>query len=794
MTAAEIIEHIDPSSLQYQEWLTVGMALKHEGASVEDWDAWSRRDSTRYKPGDCLRRWQGFNGSATPVTAGTLVELAKQQGWQPPRRESREFSWDDVISDDRDDLRIVDHGWLEDAEVNAPGDGWDPVKDITTYLSTLFAAEEYVGYVTEAYWDEKKQKWLPQKGSYSRTAGELISEFSRCGGDIGKVLGDYNQAAGAWIRFNPMDGKGINNVNVTSFRYALIESDTVEIEKQAAIYEALELPIAVLVHSGKRSLHAIVRVGATSAEEYRERVNYLHQVCKKNGLEVDTNNKNPSRLSRLPGVWRNGHKQYLVAVNQGKASFEEWKQHVEEANDNLPDIECFADVFANLPDLAPPLIDGVLREGHKMLLAGPSKAGKSFILLQLAMAIAEGREWLGWKCAQGKVLYVNLELDKSSCFHRLRALYQAHGWEPKSVGNIDIWNLRGKAVPMDALAPKLIRRALKKRYKAVIIDPIYKVITGDENAADKMAHFCNQFDRVCCELGSSVIYCHHHSKGAQGHKDSRDRSSGSGVFARDPDAIVDLIELNITKDRRKVIEDRAVCAAVTAWLDANRPNWASDVDQDTALVADKLVAAARDSFGLPTGIAEAARASVANVSGWRMEGTLREFPPFEARRFWFKHPIHVPDTDGLLTDAKADGEEAPWAAGTREKSRERKKGNKERLLLAYQAAAFDGEEVRIGDLAEAANLDDDTVRKWLRTQSELVLGKDKVIRTRKAVRDAEVEAAVTAARDLAGTVAIAAFAEAIGLKEAAARRRIAEHGKYEVRVGKVVPKEDTRDE
>lgn len=34
-------------------------------------------------------------------------------------------------------------------------------------------------------------------------------------------------------------------------------------------------------------------------------------------------------------------------------------------------------VWKNMPDLSPPLIDGVLRQGHKMLLVGPSKAGKS---------------------------------------------------------------------------------------------------------------------------------------------------------------------------------------------------------------------------------------------------------------------------------------------------------------------------------------------------------------------------------------------------------------------------------
>ena len=43
-----------------------------------------------------------------------------------------------------------------------------------------------------------------------------------------------------------------------------------------------------------------------------------------------------------------------------------------------------------------------------MLLAGPSKAGKSFALIEMTIAIAEGKSWFGWRCAQGRVLYVNL--------------------------------------------------------------------------------------------------------------------------------------------------------------------------------------------------------------------------------------------------------------------------------------------------------------------------------------------------------------------------------------------------
>ena len=80
-----------------------------------------------------------------------------------------------------------------------------------------------------------------------------------------------------------------------------------------------------------------------------------------------------------------------------------------------------------------------------MLIAGPSKAGKSFLQIEMCIAIAEGRKWLSWQCSQGRVMYVNLELDRASCLHRFRDVYQAMGIHPEHLDNIDIWNLRGKS-------------------------------------------------------------------------------------------------------------------------------------------------------------------------------------------------------------------------------------------------------------------------------------------------------------------------------------------------------------
>lgn len=709
----EILEYIDPSTCSYQEWINVGMALKHEGYTVSDWDMWSMKDVNRYHSGECAKKWATFQGSSAPVTAGTIIQMAKENGYHY-ENVSAELDWNSEIGS-KDELVVVDRNWLERSEIHIP-EQWNPTEQIITYLETLFEPDENVGYVTESW--EHDGKFLPSKGCYDRTAGQLIKELYQCKGDIGSVIGDYNSEVGAWIRFNPLDGKGVKNENVTEFRYALVESDTMDISAQKAIITELELPVAALVYSGKKSLHAIVKIDASTYEEYKKRVDYLYNVCNKNGLKLDIQNRNPSRLSRMPGVMRNGKKQYLLDTNIGKENWNEWREWIESVNDDLPDPESMADVWDNLPELAPPLIDGVLRQGHKMLIAGPSKAGKSYALIELCCAIAEGKKWLEWNCTQGKVMYVNLELDRASCLHRFKDVYTALGIAPDNLSNIDIWNLRGRSVPMDKLAPKLIRRASKKNYIAIIIDPIYKVITGDENSADQMAHFCNQFDKVCTELGCAVIYCHHHSKGAQGGKRSMDRASGSGVFARDPDALIDLVELELNDDILKQEKNKAVCKVCEGWLykyDKLYHASQDDLCSETQMLALCREYLENDAYECVIEDVGKARKSVESRSAWRIEGTLREFPKFAPVNLWFKYPVHNIDNIGVLKDIAVDDGMPTWKKNFAKKKTdaERKTERKNSLETAFEACGID-DKVTVKSMAEYMGVTEKTVRNRLK--------------------------------------------------------------------------------
>ena len=269
----------------------------------------------------------------------------------------------------------------------------------------------------------------------------------------------------------------------------------------------------------------------------------------------------------------------------------------------LPEPVCFSDIAGNLPELAPELIEGILRQGHKMLLSGQSKAGKSFDLIELAIALASGRTWHGFRCRQTKVLYLNLEVDGDSFYHRVAAVCKASGVNVGDMQrNLIVWNLRGIGATIDTLVEPVKARA--KGCGAIIIDPIYKVLEGDENSASDMAMFTKKLDAIA-EGGASLIFCHHFGKATQSiYKDAFSRASGSGVFARDPDAIIAMSGL-----------------------------------EKTVITPEMREAA---------GVSETA-------TPFQLDFTLREFGPVRPVKVWFDYPVHVLDNGALDGIGIADG-------------------------------------------------------------------------------------------------------------------------------------------
>ena len=174
-----------------------------------------------------------------------------------------------------------------------------------------------------------------------------------------------------------------------------------------------------------------------------------------------------------------------------------------------------------------------------MLVSGGSKTNKTFSLLDMALCVASGTPWWGMDTIKGRVLYIDFELDARFLRKRLRSICIKKGFAVESLRNVDIWALRGHVADFDVLARQIIERIETDDYVLIIIDPIYKAMGNrDENKAGDINSLLNGIQKLATETEAAVVYAHHFSKGNQAGKESIDRMSGSGVFARAPDSIV----------------------------------------------------------------------------------------------------------------------------------------------------------------------------------------------------------------------------------------------------------------
>lgn len=537
-TILEALEALDPSLCTYSEWVQVGMALKAEGLPCSYWESWSARDSGRFVSGECEEKWNTFDDTGK-TNGGTIIYLA--QYYNNFTITKKELDWDDGLEATYEETIAIQ---------SKPNE--KPYQMAIRFLETLFDPEESVSFVCTAKLDEKDNKWKPASGGVVRTCADLVKDLNKHR-KLDDAFGTINEEAGAWIRLNPATGP--NNKDVTRYAYALAESDNLTVDEQKKLLIGFKLPIATLTESGGKSVHAAVRIDAKDATEYKQRTLFLFDWLAKHKFIVDENNKNEARLSRLPGAMRNGKCQRLIATNIGCASWLEWIDYIEGIDDSLPQIGNAWDMLEHPTPEPPAIIDGILKKGAKMICTGDSKSGKTCLLMNLAICIAEGWKWLGHQCMQGRVLYINMEVMQSDFEARFKAIYKAYGKPSSDLGkdNFDYWNLRGKAEPLEKLTPKIIRRCRDANYTAIIVDPIYKVQGGDENSAEAIGRFCALFDKIAEETGASMIYVHHHAKGLQGGRKAMDRGSGSGVFARDADAIIDFTGLVLDPNEKEMV-------------------------------------------------------------------------------------------------------------------------------------------------------------------------------------------------------------------------------------------------
>jgi len=200
-------------------------------------------------------------------------------------------------------------------------------------------------------------------------------------------------------------------------------------------------------------------------------------------------------------------------------------------------VQCATDTPVALPPL---VIHYLLHRASKMLLGGNSKGRKTWALMDLAHSVAIGGDWWGFHTRQGCVCYVNLELQPAFFEQRMRKIIETKNAVPER-GSLFAWHLRGYAKPMSELVGDLLVFLQQHRFTLIIIDPIYKTLPathGAENDSAIITQLLNDVEAIAVETDAAVLFSSHFSKGDQSEKESIDRVSGSGAWARDPDSVL----------------------------------------------------------------------------------------------------------------------------------------------------------------------------------------------------------------------------------------------------------------
>lgn len=191
-------------------------------------------------------------------------------------------------------FRCNEHEIFEASPIK-PSD--DFTEDGILVVEHLFQPGEMVNFVTKFKMSahrDGQEKAVPHGYGESVEQSDLICKWSMSGMPASE--------AGGWMRMNPTDGEGISDANITKFRHILLEFDNIPLELQLSLFSKLPLPIAAILTSGGKSVHAWVRADCLDVTNYKDTSAMLLKMLERFGL--DGKNKNPSRLSRLPGVTR----------------------------------------------------------------------------------------------------------------------------------------------------------------------------------------------------------------------------------------------------------------------------------------------------------------------------------------------------------------------------------------------------------------------------------------------------------------------------------------------------------
>lgn len=393
-------------------------------------------------------------------------------------------------------------------------------------IRKLFQPGEGVRIVN-AKIDDDKGGEVPDGAGPCLSREEWLRKLDRADGDPNAIFSSTKRT-GIYVAINPLKLGGSKDTDVTAYRHALVEIDKgLSPEEQLNLYQQAKLPCAAVIFSGGKSVHAWVKIDAANRKEYDDRVRLLYEHFESGSYPIDTQNKNPGRLSRLPNCVRFNRRQELLALNPdwGCKSFTEWLKHID--SEALGKCDRFSDLIALDPNHDPNCVIGFrddnttlrfLCRGKSAWLLGPSGIGKSSLISEFAIAWALGSAAYGIRPSKPlKSLIIQAENDRYDLAEMVKGIAGGHKLDAfdaaeqfESVDSLVLFKTETQATGA-VFIDKLHRLIDRERPDIVWIDPLLSFSGIDVSRQDQVTTFLREMITPVLESTGCVMIGVHHT-------------------------------------------------------------------------------------------------------------------------------------------------------------------------------------------------------------------------------------------------------------------------------------------
>lgn len=375
-------------------------------------------------------------------------------------------------------------------------------------LHNLFKEDECIRVVFAS--EENGEEKISGDGNITLERDKWIEKFY---GTTPNDMFDREGSPGIFVGINPMKkGSKGRDADVTSYRHALIEFDQLSKEEQWAIIKESNVPCSAVIDSGGKSIHAWVRVDASSKEEYNARVQKLMGYFEPFGC--DPKNKNPGRLSRLPGARRGSGWQRLIEMDIGDRSWVEWEFMKGTKIFSIKKLRQF-----NVEDDPTCLLGNRwLCEGGGAMIVGQSGVGKSSLCMQAAISWVQGKDFMEIHPKRKlRILLVQAENDEGDMAEETQGSLAGMGILPNSPEEDEIDERLMIIRDVENTSQEFIQQMEGyievHKPDLVLVDPLNSYFGEDLKQQCEIARFFRQgVNKLADKTRTGWIFFHHTNK------------------------------------------------------------------------------------------------------------------------------------------------------------------------------------------------------------------------------------------------------------------------------------------